>query len=82
MPRQNSFLKIFLNHSPKFQVFGIILSSNKLRRVEGVSFNPPTTKSKNLRDQNTKVETGSRLSWSYNKIFSQNKIWKLGPALN
>ena len=41
MPRQNSFLNIFLNHSPKFQVFGIILSSNKLRWVEGVSFNPP-----------------------------------------
>ena len=82
MPRQNSFLKIFLNHSPNFYVFGIIISSNKLRRVEGVSFNPPTTKSKNLRDQNNKVETGSRLSWSYNKIFSQNKMWKLGPALN
>ena len=41
MPRQNSFLNIFLNHSPKFQVFGIILSSNKSRWVEGVSFNPP-----------------------------------------
>ena len=82
MPRKNSFLKIFLNNSPKFQVFGMILSSNKLRWGEGVSFNPPTTKTKNLRDEITKVETGSWLSWSYNKIVSQNKIGKPELATN
>ena len=81
MPIQYSFLKIFLNHSAKFQVFGIILSSYKVRREEGGSFNLPLTKSKNWRDQNNKVKTVSRLSWSYDKNLSQNKIWKLELAI-
>ena len=41
MPIQYNFLKIFLNHSAKFQAFGIILSPNKETRVEGASFNTP-----------------------------------------
>ena len=40
MPRQYNFLKIFLNYSAKFQVSGIILSSNKVRQEVGGSFNP------------------------------------------
>ena len=59
-----------------FQIFGIILSSNNARRGVGGSFSPPPSKSKKLRDQNTQVEIGSGLSWSYNKILSQNKIKK------
>ena len=82
MPRQYSFLKIVLNYSVKLQVFDIILLSDKVRRGEGGSFNPRPTKSKNLRDQNTNVEIGSGLSWSYNKILSQNKISKPELAIN
>ena len=40
MPRQYIFLKIFLNHSAKFQVFGIILSSNEVRQEVWGRFNP------------------------------------------
>ena len=83
MPRQYSVLKIFLNHSANFQVFGIILSPNKVRRVEGGSFNTPLPiNQEQKQDQNDKVEIGSRFSWSYDQILSGNKIWKLELAIN
>ena len=74
MLRPYSFLKIFLSCSAKYQVFHVILSSDKVRWGERGSFNPQPTKSKNLGDQNIKVEIGSGLSWSYSKILSQNKV--------
>ena len=83
MPRQYSFLNIFLNLSAKFQVFGIILSPNKVRRVEGGSFNTPLPiNQEQKQDQNDKAEIGSRFSWSYDEILSGNKIWKLELAIN
>ena len=57
-------------------MFGIILSSTNVRRGVGGTFSTPPSKSKKLPDQNTQVEIGSGLSWSYNKILSQNKIKK------
>ena len=75
MPGQYSVLKIFLNHSANFQVFGIILSPNKVRQVEGGSFNTPVPiNQEQKQDQNDKVEIGSRFSWSYDQILSGNKI--------
>ena len=83
MPRQYSFLQIFSNHSAKFQVFGIILSPNKVRQVEGGSFNTPLRiNQEQKQDENDKVEFGSRFSWSYDEILSGNKIWKLELAIN
>ena len=83
MPRQYSFLKICLNHSAKFQVFDIILSPNKVRRVEGGSFNSPLRiNQEQKQDQNDKVEIGSRFSWSYDEILSGNKTRKLELAIN
>ena len=63
MPIQYRFLKIFLNHSAKFQAFGIILSPNKETRVEGASFSTPLPiNQEQKQDQNDKVEIGSRFS--------------------
>ena len=67
---------------PRFKCFTSFYHQIKQSGERGAVLISNQPRARTYKIKIPKAEIGSGLSWSYNKSLSQNKIWKLGLAIN